>query len=149
MDPNITEIRIGPTPGFVPGLSTGGGKARITPHKEAKEVMVQEDMPLGIKMTLVYRLCDRPVEIEGADNDQLLPGLLPVLYSEVEKSVLAPRPLSLLVKAEDRLILQTRNLLGVLVELGRNGRDLGAALGWLDDGDYCASGATIQQKEVD
>lgn len=143
--PHITEIRIGPTSG------SGPGKASITSHEEAREVVVQEDMPLGIKMTLVYRLCNRPVETEAANSDPPLSGLSSGLYLEEQRSVLAPRPFSFLVKVEDRLILKTRNLLCVLEEFGRNGRDLGAALGFLSGrpGDCSALVASLEKNKAD
>lgn len=106
-------------------------------------------MLLGIKMTLVYRLCDCPAEIEAVNSNQLLSGLSSGLYLEVERSVLVPRPLSFLVKVEDRLILETRNLLRVLEELRRNGRDLEAALGWLSGrtADCYASEASLEKNK--
>lgn len=116
-------------------------------HHEAREVVVEEEMPLGLRMTLVYRVSDEPPQgISAEEGDGLLAladsqpstSLSPSgsrigLYLEVERSVMAPRPLSMLVKTTEGPVVKTKNLLFVLDELG-NGRDLDAVLCALNDG---------------
>ncbi|GKZ23510.1 hypothetical protein AbraIFM66951_007610 [Aspergillus brasiliensis] len=137
--PSTTEIQIGPTLGS--GSATKC-KASLTSHHEAREVVVIEEMPLGLRMTLVYRVSDEPPQgISAEEGDGLLAladsqpstslsgsGSRVGLYLEVERSVSAPRPLSMLVKTTEGPIVKTKNLLFVLDELGRNGKDLDAAL---------------------
>ncbi|EHA22331.1 hypothetical protein ASPNIDRAFT_45100 [Aspergillus niger ATCC 1015] len=145
--PSTTEIQIGPASGSNPGPSATKCKARMISHHEAREVVVEEEMPLGLRMTLVYRVSDEPPQgISAEEGDGLLAladsqpstSLSPSgsrigLYLEVERSVMAPRPLSMLVKTTEGPIVKTKNLLFVLDELG-NGRDLDAVLGALNDG---------------
>ncbi|OJJ68640.1 hypothetical protein ASPBRDRAFT_308365 [Aspergillus brasiliensis CBS 101740] len=137
--PSTTEIQIGPTLGS--GSATKC-KASLTSHHEAREVVVIEEMPLGLRMTLAYRVSDEPPQgISAEEGDGLLAladsqpstslspsGSRVGLYLEVERSVSAPRPLSMLVKTTEGPIVKTKNLLFVLDELGRNGKDLDAAL---------------------
>ncbi|CAK42987.1 hypothetical protein M747DRAFT_351024 [Aspergillus niger ATCC 13496] len=145
--PSTTEIQIGPASGSNPGPSATKCKARMISHHEAREVVVEEEMPLGLRMTLVYRVSDEPPQgISAEEGDGLLAladsqpstSLSPSgsrigLYLEVERSVMAPRPLSMLVKTTEGPVVKTKNLLFVLDELG-NGRDLDAVLGALNDG---------------
>ncbi|PYH54844.1 uncharacterized protein BO96DRAFT_424449 [Aspergillus niger CBS 101883] len=145
--PSTTEIQIGPASGSNPGPSATKCKARMISHHEAREVVVEEEMPLGLRMTLVYRVSDEPPQGISAEEGDGLPALADSqpstslspsgsrigLYLEVERSVMAPRPLSMLVKTTEGPVVKTKNLLFVLDELG-NGRDLDAVLGALNDG---------------
>lgn len=116
--------------------------------------MVEEDMPLGLEMALVYRVTtssDLPPDSDTSNGDNLLSVSSPGLYLEVERSVLAPRLLSFLVKAREGPILKTRNLLWVLEEMGRNGKVLGAALDQLrvHDGDCDAAESRLEKDKAD
>ncbi|PWY73406.1 hypothetical protein BO83DRAFT_398825 [Aspergillus eucalypticola CBS 122712] len=144
--PSTTEIQIRPASGSGPGPSGTKCKASITSHHEAREVVVAEEMPLGLRMTLVYRISDEPPQgISAEEGDGLLAladsqpstslsgtGSRIGLYVQVERSVMAPRPLSMLVKMTDGPIVKTKNLLFVLDELG-NGKELDAALDALNE----------------
>ncbi|PYH64418.1 uncharacterized protein BO88DRAFT_429486 [Aspergillus vadensis CBS 113365] len=144
--PSTTEIQIRPASGSGPGPSGTKCKASITSHHEAREVVVAEEMPLGLRMTLIYRVSDEPPQgISAEEGDGLLAladsqpstslsdtGSRIGLYLEVERSVMAPRPLSMLVKTTDGPIVKTKNLLFVLDELG-NGKEVDAALDALNE----------------
>ncbi|GLA57663.1 hypothetical protein AtubIFM55763_002155 [Aspergillus tubingensis] len=144
--PSTTEIQIRPASGSGPGPSGTKCKASITSHHAAREIVVAEEMPLGLRMTLVYRVSDEPPQgISAEEGDGLLAladsqpstslsgtGSRIGLYLQVERSVMAPRPLSMLVKTTDGPIVKTKNLLFVLDELG-NGKDLDAALDALNE----------------
>ncbi|GFN20356.1 homoserine O-acetyltransferase [Aspergillus tubingensis] len=144
--PSTTEIQIRPASGSGPGPSGTKCKASITSHHEAREIVVAEEMPLGLRMTLVYRVSDEPPQgISAEEGDGLLAladsqpstslsgtGSRIGMYLQVERSVIAPRPLSMLVKTTDGPIVKTKNLLFVLDELG-NGKELDAALDALNE----------------
>ncbi|KAL4809156.1 hypothetical protein BDV18DRAFT_158087 [Aspergillus unguis] len=134
-----TYFRVGPTAGSGPGPGSGTGssaascKASISTSSRAdvKEAVVKEDIPLGLEVSVIYRVSTRDEILErdnSTNEDSLAETSVSDLYLEVERSVQAPRPLSFLVKMKDGPVLKTRNLLFVLEEMGRNGGDVEGAV---------------------
>ncbi|RYP27601.1 hypothetical protein DL767_007606 [Monosporascus sp. MG133] len=125
------EKRTGPsTTEFSIGSSAARGRATMT--TKADGIVYEEEMPLGLKMTVVYRVTDCPPGTWSKDSDASSDALLSLSESrlclEEERSVAAPRPLSMLVNLKDGPIVKTQNLVRVLNEFGRNGKDLVSAL---------------------
>lgn len=83
-------------------------------------------MPLGLELRLVHRvISDLP---SGSDVSDSLLSTPSSLYLEVERSVTAPKPLSIIVHVTEGLICKTENVIYVLDEMARNGKDLTMAL---------------------
>lgn len=131
--PRTTHFSVGSASG-----SETSYKTSLTSQFNEKEVILVEDMPLGLKMTVAYRVISgEDIPSESPNENDVLEATPNGLYLEVERSVQSPRPLSLLVRVKDGPIQKTRDLLWVLDEMGRNGKNLAAALGALrirDDG---------------
>ena len=126
--PNKTEFCIECARSSEPGSSVSKSKTSIVSRKQEKEVVLEESMPLGIELGIVHRvISDLPPGSEALDSLQQI-STSSSLYLEVERSVTAPKPLSIIVQVTEGLVCKTKNLVWVLDEMGRNGKDLTAAL---------------------
>ncbi|KAI9367650.1 hypothetical protein BJX61DRAFT_547288 [Aspergillus egyptiacus] len=122
----VTTITKEPQPGMTEWrVSSSDSRNKATMTSTATGVACEEEMPLGLWMTVKYSIVESGAETKNddADSHHLLPGL----YLEVGRSVSVPRPLSPLTSIKDDPITKTQNLLSFLDDLGRNGKDLEAA----------------------
>lgn len=135
--PNRTEYRIECARSSEPGSAVSKSKASIISRKQEREVVLEESMPLGIELGIVHRMIsDLPPGSEALNSPSSTS--CSGLYLEVERSVTAPKPLSIIVQVTEGLVCKTKNIVWVLDEMGRNGKDLTAALQQLrvrDSGD--------------
>jgi hypothetical protein len=100
----------------------------------AEGIFYEEEMPLGLKMTIIYKVAD--VQDQDREKDTQVSARSTSLaesrlYVVQERSVAAPRPLSMLVNMKEGPIEKTRRLVWLLNELGRNGKDSAQALAGL------------------
>lgn len=145
MAPNKTELRIECARSSEPGSSVSKSKASITYYKEEREVVLEETMPLGLELRLVHRvISDLP---SGSDVSDSLLSTPSSLYLEVERSVTAPKPLSIIVQVTEGLICKTMNLTHVLDEMARNGKDFTTAIHQLYVQDGGDSPETVSRKD--
>ncbi|RYO89738.1 hypothetical protein DL764_008541 [Monosporascus ibericus] len=123
--PSTTEFRIG----------SSAARSRAIMTTKADGIVYEEDMPLGLKVTVVYRVANCPPGTWSNDSDASSDRLLSLSESrlclEEERSVVGPRPLLILTNLKEGPIVKTRNLMWVLDEFARNGKDLVSALGSL------------------
>jgi hypothetical protein len=115
-------------------INASAGSARATMSTTAEGIFYEEEMPLGLKMTIIYKVAD--VQDQDRQKDTQVSARPTSLaesrvYLVEERSVAAPRPLSMLVNVKDGPIEKTRRLVWLLNELGRNGKDSAQALAGL------------------
>lgn len=94
-------------------------------------IFYEEEMPLGLKMAIYYKVSDVQDQNWEKDSQASARPTSPAdagLYLVEERSVVAPRPLSMLVKVKEGPIEKTRHLVWLLKELGRNGNNTTEAL---------------------
>ncbi|KAF3019917.1 hypothetical protein E8E15_003704 [Penicillium rubens] len=126
----VDQRRTSPTSTiFSIGSATTKEKATIT--TAADETVCEEQLPFGLRMRVAYRVIDTSVGGNGngvseSSNRLILPDSR--LCLEEERSVTAPRPLSLLLNQKDGPISKTVSLVRALNEFGRNGKDVGLTL---------------------
>ncbi|OQD80297.1 hypothetical protein PENANT_c037G06849 [Penicillium antarcticum] len=112
---------------FSIGSAATKGTATIT--TAADETVYEEELPLGLRMTVAYRVIDTSARAHGNGDFEFSDRLISLpesrLCLEEERSVAAPWPLSLLVNLKEGPMPKTLNLVGALNELGRNGKDVG------------------------
>jgi hypothetical protein len=107
---------------------------RATMSTIAEGIFYEEEMPLGLKMTIIYKVADVQDQ-DREKNTQVSARSTSLaesrLYVVQERSVAAPRPLSILVNVKEGPIEKTHRLVWLLTELGRNGKDSAQALAGL------------------
>lgn len=114
-------------------ISSSAGSARATMSKTTDGLFYQEEMPLGLKMAIYYKV----VDVQDQDQKATQASTRPTssadagLYLVEERSVAAPRPLSMIVKVKEGPIEKTRHLVWLLNELGWNGKNMAEALAGL------------------
>ncbi|CAG7936501.1 unnamed protein product [Penicillium nalgiovense] len=106
-------------------------KEKATITSATDEVVCEEELPFGLRMRMVYRVINTSVGgygngVSGSSDRLILPESR--LCLEEERSVTAPRPLSLLLNLKDGPIPKTLNLLRALNEFARNGKDVDLTL---------------------
>ncbi|RHZ65997.1 uncharacterized protein CDV56_109429 [Aspergillus thermomutatus] len=112
-------------------ISSSAASTRATMSTTAEGIVYEEEMPLGLKMTIVYRVADmqdQPREKDFPASAGPTSLAESRLYVVEERSVAAPRPLSMLVKVKEGPIEKTPHLVWLLNELGRNGKNMTEAL---------------------
>ncbi|KAF7133827.1 hypothetical protein CNMCM5793_005239 [Aspergillus hiratsukae] len=95
-------------------ISSSAGSARATMTTTTDGVFYEEDMPLGHKMTIYYKVADvqdQNWEKDSQASSRPTSSAESRLYLVEERSVTAPRPLSMLVKVKEGTIEKTRHLI--------------------------------------
>ncbi|RHZ49666.1 hypothetical protein CDV55_101478 [Aspergillus turcosus] len=111
-------------------INSSAGRARVTMSTTTDGLFYEEEMPLGLKMAIYYRVADIQDQNAQASAHPTLSNESHLHLVE-ERSVVAPRPLSMLVKVKEGPIEKTRHLIWLLNELGRNGKNMAEALAGL------------------
>ncbi|KAJ9358776.1 hypothetical protein C8Q69DRAFT_527250 [Paecilomyces variotii] len=111
-------------------IKSSAGTARATMSTTNNGLFYEEEMPLGLKMAIYYRIAD--VQDQNWEKDTQA-SARPILSDESlclveERSVMAPRPLSMFVKVKEGPIEKSHHLVWLLNELGRNGKNMTEAL---------------------
>ncbi|RLL93411.1 hypothetical protein CFD26_100911 [Aspergillus turcosus] len=111
-------------------INSSAGSARVTMSTTTDGLFYEEEMPLGLKMAIYYKVVNIQDQNAQASAHPTLSNESHLHLVE-ERSVVAPRPLSMLVKVKEGPIEKTRHLIWLLNELGRNGKNMAEALAGL------------------
>lgn len=126
----VDERRTCPTSTII-SIGPAATKGKATIATMADEAVCEEELPFGLRMSVVYRVIDTSVGGYGngvSESSDCLTLPESRLCLEEERSVTAPRPLSLLLNQKDGPIPKTLSLVRALDEFGRNGKDVGLTL---------------------
>jgi hypothetical protein len=111
-------------------INSSAGTARAAMSTSTNGVFYEEEMPLGLKMAIYYKIVDVQGQNRAKDTQasaRPIPSDESLCVVE-ERSVMAPRPFSMFVKVKEGPIEKSRHLVWLLNELGRNGKNITEAL---------------------